>query len=118
MTRLDKTTKEKIKQYVLNCINNDEESLTTPKEKLQYAYTRFKEEFGHEIVRKGEFKAFEEYLMGLPFSFDFMNSDILKLAREWNQEVNTESQECKILNDWYPFITNQFFKLCKTYKVI
>lgn len=124
MTKHTKENRNKIKDYFLSAISTEGYSqmiqITTIKEGLQFVYDTFKAEYGHEIRIKGEFKAFSSWLSGLPgiVSIDFYNSEILKLAKEWGQELKTESQEDKIINQWWDFATNQYFKLFKHYKVI
>ena len=115
--KLTKETKEEIKQYCLDAINSDDTTFKNDTEKVQYAYTRFKEEFGHEIKRQGEFKAFAEWLQGLSLDIDYMNYEILGLAHKWGQNPTTETQEDKIISEWWDFMTNQYFKLFRAHKV-
>ena len=124
MTKITTEIKEEIKTYCLNAINSDDitfkNDLSTEdnKQKLQYAFNRFKSEFGHEIKRKGEFKAFSEWLQGLALDIAFYNCDILNLVKQWGQNPKTEAQEDKIINGYWDFMTNQYFKLFKHYKVL
>jgi hypothetical protein len=115
--RLTKEIKQKIEVYCLNAINSDDTTFKDHKHKLQYAYNRFISEYGHEIKRYGEFNAFASWLSGLALDLDFYNCDILKLAREWGQDPKTEAQEDKIINQYWNFMTNQYFKLFKKYKI-
>lgn len=116
--RLTKEQSLKVEEYLLNGIESDDTQLNTAEEKLKFAYSRFKAEYGHEILRKGEFKAFSEWLSGLALNYDFYNYKILELAKEWGQNPTTEAQEDKIIMGWWDFLTNKFFKLLKKYKVV
>ena len=118
MTRLNKETRKEIKQYMLDGITSEDKELNTPEEKLKYAMGRFKSEYSHMIERKGQYMAFSEWLQGLALDYDFMNHEILNLAKKWGQDLSTEAKKDKILNDWWPFLTNQFFKLARSYKVV
>ena len=109
------------KQYILDNITSDgyieegQKEPSTDKEKLQFLMDTFKSEYGWAIERYGIYKAFTEWLMGLPsvFSIDFMNYDILQLAKKWGSipENATERQENKILANWWNFITVKTFQL-------
>jgi hypothetical protein len=117
MAKLTKETKIKIEEYILNGINSDDTELKTKEEKLIYALNRFNNEFRHEINQYGKHKAFSNWLSGLSLDFDFYNYRILEIAKEWGQDISTESKQDKIISQWWDFLTNQFFKLVKKYKV-
>ena len=117
MVRLTKEVRLEIEQYILNGIISEDQELNTDKEKLQYAYNHFKAEYGFNIERMGQYKAFSEWLSGLALDYDFYNFDILKLAEKWGQNVETEKQQQFILDNYWDFLTNQFFKLCKKNKI-
>lgn len=79
----------KAKEYILFCINGDGydlpgDALITTEGKLRFLYETFKKEYGFNIPRMGEQKAFSEWLMGLPtcMNIAFTNHDILVLAME------------------------------------
>jgi hypothetical protein len=117
-------------QYLINCIPDpqdvkenyglDKAPETLP-ERLRIVIDTFKSEFSHEIKRQGQYKAFTEWLTGLPsaLDIDFENWKILQLAEKWESiPVNaTEKQQDKILENWWNFITIKFFQLCKFNKV-
>lgn len=117
--KLTKEIKEDIKEYIFNCIYSEEFELKNNTQKLEYVLSCFKAEYGFNIQRLGLYKAFSEWLQGLPscFNIAFYNGDILNLAKKWGQEPKTENQENKIISQWFDFITNQFFKLVKSYKI-
>ena len=113
MVKHTKTIKNKIKNYILECINSDDEILRTDHEKLAYADNRFISEFGFRIKQIGKFKAFSEWLGGLALDFDYMNYKILELAEEWGQITKTETQQNNICDVWWDFLTSQFFRIYK-----
>jgi len=116
--RLTKEIRQKIEVYCIEHLNNADETIKDDRDRLQYAYNRFKEEYDHMIERVGEFKAFSEWLQGLALDIAFYNCDILRLAKEWGQNPTTEAQEDKIISQYWVFMTNQYFKLFKKYKVL
>ena len=108
----------KAKEYVINCIDSEcyDVSCKTDEEKIIFLYETFKKEYGHEVIRQGnEVKAFASWCQGLPscFNIAFYNSDIIELAKEWSSlpARSTESQEDRILENYWNFIANKFFQL-------
>lgn len=95
--------------------SNYGKNLKTDKEKLEFLKETFKSEYGFNIQRMGERKAFSEWLQGLPSAINlpFYNDDILKLARESKSipQKTTESYDRKIIDGYYDFMTNKIFKL-------
>jgi len=116
--RLTKEQSLKVEEYLLNGISSNDTQLNTAEEKLKFAYNRFKAEYGFNILRMGEYKAFSEWLSGLALDYDFYNYKILELAKEWGQNPTTEAQENKIIMGWWDFLTTKFFKALKKYKVV
>jgi len=120
-----KTTNAKhpVYQYMIDAIDGEgyDKVLNTTEEKLQFVLDTFRAEYDWRIKRDGEYKAFTEWLSGLPSSFniDFENYRILELAHKWESlpDNATDSQEWKIINNWFNFIMVKFFQLCKRYKV-
>lgn len=117
MVRLTKEIKKEVEEYVLKGITSEDKELKTDKEKLVYAFNKFNNEYGYNIKRIGLYKAFSEWLSGLALDYDFYNFDILKVAKKWGQKVETEQQKQYILSNYWNFLTNQFFKLCKKHKI-
>lgn len=115
-----------VKQYILDAISSEgydvDVEMSIEKDKLAFLYNTFKSEYGWAIQRYGEYKAFQEWIMGLPSSFDiaFTNYDILQLAYKWGsiKETDTESRKDKILANWFNFITVKTFQLFKKYKIV
>jgi hypothetical protein len=119
-------------QYILDCVNenakeeyNLKKQPATDQEKLQFVLSTFRKEYKHEINRRGEYKAFSEWLSGLPSAIfiDFENYKILQLAEKWGSipdgltEKRKDKYEDKLILSWFNFITVKFFVLCKRNKV-
>ena len=115
----------KVKRYIVSCIDGSGYEVNTDtmdeKGKLQFLYNTFKIEYGWNIQRVGEYKAFTEWLQGLPtcFGIDFENYHILHLAYNWGsiKETDTESRKDKILSNWFNFIMVKTYQLFKKYKI-
>lgn len=84
-------------------------------EKVQALFEVFKSEYGFNIDRMGEKRAFAEWLQGLPSSCDipFMNYDILNRAYVHGLiEANaSEEEEDKFLNEYFLNLASAFFTL-------
>lgn len=111
--------KNNVYSYILSCIDAEAYGieLNTDKEKINFVLDTFKKEYSYQIKYYGSNlnRAFSEYLAGLPtcINIDFENYKILEIAKKWGsipQNAN-ENQEDKILNNWFKFITNYFFRL-------
>lgn len=93
----------------------------TDQEKLQFVLDCFRAEAGYNIKRVGKHQALKDWFAGLPsvIHVDFENYKILKLAIAWESipADATESQEDKILGNWFNFIAVKFLQLCKRNKV-
>ena len=110
------TKKEQIRQYILDCIEFE----GSANEKLQSVLTAFDNEFNYQNNKRiypSLLSRFSGYLQGLPSSMSvaYNYCDILDFARQIGslKENATEEQEDKILSNWWNWITNEFFKLCK-----
>ena len=113
----------------MNCISrnlkqeyNLEKEPETDKEKLQFVFDCFKSEVSFNIARVGKFEAFTDWLRGLPSglgNLDFSNYQILRIAVDWESlpKNATEKQQDKILDNWFPFISNKFFIAARRNKV-
>jgi len=84
-------------------------------DKIKTTYNIFKSEYSHEIARRGEIKAFEEWLRGLPtvLSVPFYKYDILNIAYIHDLiKVNaTEEEEDKFLSEYFLRLSRAFFTL-------
>ena len=118
-SELDQT----VKKYILNAIDPDycEAEHGNIPELIEGLKKTFYIEHGYNVDRIGEQAAFAEWLQGLPsaINIDFQNSDILELAVEWGSipENATESQEDKILENWWNFIAAKTVQLFRNYHV-
>lgn len=114
-----KTLKERneiINKVLLDAINGDDVIFKNDKEKVIYAFNRFKSEYGHEIKHYGVFKACVDWLQGLALDIPFYNVDILKLMDTLGYTL-TPKEEDKVLNTYWEFMGNKFLILCKHYKI-
>jgi hypothetical protein len=119
-TKKTKLKKECFK-YILDSIDLSGYDLNpqNQEEKVKFVYEIFKSEYSYQIKKYGtnEVRAFTEYLMGLPscINIDFENYKIIKIAKIWGSisENATYWQEEYILNNWFNFISNNFFHLLK-----
>jgi hypothetical protein len=84
-------------------------------DKIKEAHNIFKSEYGYNIERMGEKKAFCEWLQGLPsaLTVPFYNHDILNLAYLHDQiKANaTEQEEDKFLDSYFMNLSDAFFTL-------
>ena len=84
-------------------------------DKVKEAHKIFKSEYGYNIARMGEKKAFCEWLQGLPsaLTVPFYNYDILNLAYLHDEiKANaTEEEEDKFLDAYFMNLSNAFFTL-------
>ena len=117
--------------YLIDCFNDSycsENGLKEPennREKLQFVVDTFKKEQGWNIAHVGEYKAFQEWLMGLPsvINIAFEYWEIIDLGYKWGSidkglpEKKREKRVDLICDLWFPWITGKFFRLCKHYKV-
>ena len=129
------TTKElnqKFFNYILDIVINAEdvkseyskEIENTEAARLAFVVECFNQEFWYENNRRrygNHVRGFSEWLMGLPsvINIDYTHYSILRIAVEWGslQEGATERQEDKIIDNWFNFIANKFFQLCRKHKV-
>jgi hypothetical protein len=84
-------------------------------DKVITTYNIFKMEYGYNIERMGEKRAFCEWLQGLPsaLTVPFYNHDILNRAYLHNV-INanaTEEQEDKFIDNYFMNLSNAFFTL-------
>ena len=74
--------KENYKQYILSTIetDNNDQPITTEREKINYIFNRFHSEYGFMVPRVGKQKALSEWLQGLALDIPFYYQDIVELA--------------------------------------
>ena len=109
-----------MRAYLLSAICGDEDTnLSTDALKVSYFRERFHSEYDWEIKRKGERKALEEYLRGLPSTIDiaFYNHDIIELGVKWGKLKPSADQslftlaEQKWCDYWWPAMAYGLMKL-------
>jgi hypothetical protein len=116
--RLTTEQNNNYKNYIIDCIDSEpylEYQLETKREKVQFLYDTFKNEKDYEIKKVGEFKAFIDWIQGLPtiFNIAFSDNTILKLAVTMGslRENATEKEEGKVLDNYWSFIANKTMQL-------
>ena len=118
-----KGVQEKIYEYILHNISAEGygSRLTNDRERIQFLMDTFRSEYGHQINRMGAFRAFVEWLQGLPSSINiaYTYSDIIDIGKnigvlDYNA---SEKKEDKFTENWFPFIANNVWKLARKYKV-
>lgn len=118
-----KQIKEAFNEYLLKAISTEDYNLkiepVTNKERLQFLYNTFKAEFGHEIKQYGQYKAFNDWIQGLPTAFKilFRNNEIIEYTETLYKCKLTEKEKEKILNNWFNFVTTKTFKLFEKYNI-
>ena len=119
--RLTKEQINEYKQVILSGIDGENygKQLETDKEKIQFVLDCFTAELYKWQQQKNIQGVFKEWLMGLPSALHipFYNSDIIELAERINKTTYTEKQAEKIIENYFSFMTNIFFKLVKQYKI-
>ena len=84
-------------------------------DKIKTLYNIFKMEYGYNIERMGERRAFCEWLQGLPsaLTVPFYNYDILNRAylHDAIKANATEEQEEKFLDSYFMNLSDAFFTL-------
>jgi len=116
------TTKErddKILAYILDNIDGEAygKTLTTDKERFAFAHACFVKEYGHEIARHGEVKAFAGWLAGLPtvLTVAFYNDEIVELAKSWGADISTECKRDNIILGHFEFMASKFLKFSRRF---
>lgn len=112
---------KKVDQYIINSICPENYGIDSDAmsdlDKLQFLIDTFKSEKQWHTNKVGFSVAFIEWMQGLPSAFNivFTNYDIIQLAISWNSlnEDSTEDQELKIIENYWKFIANRFFILCR-----
>jgi hypothetical protein len=119
--RLTKEQINEYKQVILSGVDGENygKQVETEKEKIQFVMDCFQAEAYKWQKQKNIQVVFREWLMGLPsaLSIPFMNYDIIQLAEKINGIKYTDKQAEKIIENYFGFMTNIFFKLVKQYKI-
>jgi len=106
----------KVYSYIMDCIEDPDTELETPKDKIDYVFIEFNRvaNYPYNLQRIPNNQArLADYLMGLPFGFDFANYRILELAKEWGglPENATKKQEDRILDNYWSFMALQLLQI-------
>ena len=116
-TILDQT----VKSYILSTIEDDGNGteLNTNAEKCAYLKERFAAEYGWRVNQVGRQTAMIDWLQGLALHIEYMNYQILQLAKEWGSlpDKATPRQEDKILDNYWTFIAAKTLQLIDGYRV-
>lgn len=125
-----KQLNEKAFAYILNAVISAEEVKinygveieNTEAARLAFVVECFKQEYWHEYNRRryvNPVRGFEEWLRCLPSALNIDCYGIVEIAVEWGSlpEDYTERQGEKVINNWFNFIANKFFQLCRKHKV-
>lgn len=121
-TKTLKERREILKDYIIKSINSSGYNIKEPKnnkDKLLFVLGEFKSEKLHDIKREGVYKAFSEHLAGLHsyLNIDFEYYKIIQLLKNLGYENLTEKEQDKILNNYWDYMTTQFFYLCRSEKI-
>lgn len=121
----NKEVKNKIRGYIVNhadfsgYIGYEGFPKSEPEhwaEKVYYLHKIFVSEYGYNIRRMGEYRAFKEWLCGVPsaLTVDFCYYDVRKIMREWLDQTEEESARFDDVETWEKFlhlVTREFFAL-------
>lgn len=101
MTAKNTSAPKEVRTYVLSVIDFE----GTDKEKLEFFFSTFRSEYGHELARLGPQKAVCEYLRGLPSTINhaFANHEILDLLIDWGyvNAITTPSKEAFEMDQYW-----------------
>lgn len=114
-----------VKEYIVQAIDSEgyeaNGQIVSDEDKLAFLKDTFIKEYGWAVERYGEYRAFKEWLQGLPscFNVDFENYKIIQIAVKWGSipADYTEKQADRILENWFSFITVKTFQLFRKYKI-
>ena len=110
-----------LEEYILECIESDDDDLKTAKDKLTYLINRFNTEYNtkHEKRRYPNLqKRLASYFQGLPFNFNYTNHDIWEVAKTLhNIEKLTEEEEDKILSNWWNHLAIHVIRMARDHSL-
>ena len=102
-------------QFIIDCCENDEQSITTAKDAYIYIKERFNSEYRHKQTMQGLI----DWLQGLAIHTPFCYCDIIDLAKSWgtlNKDAS-EKQEEKICNNYWNFLANKIVMFARKDRV-
>jgi len=102
--------KTNYKRYILDCVNNENDTLITDDEKIEYIFNRFYKEYyyGNIALRYGKQKAMSMWLSGLALDLPYYNGEIIELAENMGsiEENPSEKLQNKVLENYWEFMAN------------
>lgn len=106
--------------YVLDNINNEDETLKTDKEKIDYFFEHFNDEYECPYVRKKypcEGERIADYVRNIPSCIDvaFENYDIIQIGKSWGYCKN-KTQENNFLCNWWNTLAFRLVQIRDFYK--
>jgi hypothetical protein len=109
-----KEYKNDFQAHILGCIDSEEVELNTPKEKIDHLFQEFDRVANypnnlHNIPNEQERLA--DYLMGLPFSFEYQGYKIIKLAEQLHECELTDKQRDSVLKHYWSHLAYHILKL-------
>ena len=109
----------KIEDYILSCINSEDQEINSPEEKINHFFYRYNGEYNNEYNKRQYLNnqdRLASYLMGLPFNFSFMNFEILELVRNLhNIKDLTEKEENTVLANYWNHLALHILRLKDKY---
>lgn len=115
-----KTYLRNIREYILECVEDPDNELTTPKEKVDYIFTEFDRVFNHKPLREiypNEQTRLAQFLMGLPFNLAYQYGDILKVAARLHEIPEIPpAKENVICDSWYTHLAYHILKMREDYQ--
>ena len=106
---------ENYKNYILNCIEFDDngEELKTDTDKINYLLDRFYTEYGWNIKRQGKQGAMVEWLSGGAIDIPHWYDDIVDLAINMGSVESEPDEKTKhnICNNYYNFMALQILRM-------
>lgn len=120
-----KEVKEKIRAYIIGCmdfsgyvgyVGYPDDEPQTDAEKVLLCRDIFRSEYGYNIRRMGEYRAFQEWLSGVPgvLTVDFSYYDVRQILRAWLDQTEAESSRFDDVKAWEHFlhlVTREFFAM-------
>ena len=101
--------------YILDCIQSEDYTLSTDKEKIDYFFRCFETEFNHEFNKRrypSEQDRIAEYLQGLPSccTVEFYNSEIAEIGKSWGF-CQTEKKTDQFVKRWFSVLAFRLIQL-------
>lgn len=113
-------SKEKIKNYIISIINNEDDITFHKKstvEKAYFLHRRFLDEYFHPYnqnkYKGNQRRAMASWIAGLPscFNVDYFTDCILDLAKEWGYILDTEEKEEDFVENFFQLIADNFMNM-------